>query len=167
MTATSALFDAIGYLVTAATTAFPDPAQVVEGFMLSDPQLTPTTRIWIGYDPTNDAVAGADATQEFATINNARSRDETGTITCAIESWTGDADNQAATVRANCKALLSTFELLLRGSPLTGPGDTTMGGAVKWSQVTGPIEFFYDSDDNGLIGRVIFHVQYYQRLTTG
>jgi len=165
VTLTSQLGAAIGYLVTAATAAFPAPMQVVEGPMLSDTQLTPTARIWIGADPTSEGEA-ATAEQEFATIVQARSRNETGEIVCCVEYWTGNADNPAAQVRAGAFGLLATFELLLRGSPTTGPGDTTMGGAVKWSQIAGGLTFSYDSDDAGMIGRIVFHVQYMQRLTT-
>jgi hypothetical protein len=165
VTTTSALGNAIGYLVTAATTAFPEPMQVTEGPMLSDTALTPTSRIWIGYDPTSEGAAGS-AEQEFATIAQARSRNETGEIVCCVEYWTGNADNPAATVRAGAFSLLATFEQLLRGSPTTGPGDTTMNRAVLWSQIAGGLEFSYDSDDAGMIGRIVFHVQYMQRLTT-
>ena len=166
MTTTSALGNAIGYLVIAATTAFPEPMQVIEGPMLSDTALTPPARIWIGYDPTSDATPAGEASQEFATIVQARSRNETGEIVCCVEYWTGNADNAAATVRAGVFSLLATFELLLRGSPTTGPGDTTMNRAVLWSQIAGALEFSYDSDDAGMIGRIVFHVQYEQRLTT-
>lgn len=166
MTSTSQLGAAIGYLVTAATAAFPAPAQVTEGPFLSDTALTPPARVWIGFDPTSSSDAAGEAEQEFATIAQARSRNETGEIVCCIEYWTGNADNPAAQARVGAFGLLATFELLLRGSPTTGPGDTTMGGAVKWSQVAGSLAFSYDSDDAGMIGRIVFHVQYMQRLTT-
>ena len=165
MTSTSQLAAAINYLVAKATAAFPDPIVVIDGPMILDTALTPTSRVWIGADPTSEGDA-ATAEQEFATINQARSRNETGEIVCCIEYWTGNADSPAATVRAGAFGLLATFELLLRGSPTTGPGDTTMGGAVKWSQVAGGLAFSYDPDDNGMIGRIVFHVQYMQRLTT-
>ena len=166
MTSTSQLGAAIGYLVTAATAAFPAPMQVVEGPMIVDSELTVPARIWIGNDPTTDSGDAGEAEQEFATIAQARSRNETGEIVCCIEYWTGNADNPAAQVRASTFGLLATFELLLRGSPSTGPGDTTMGGAVKWSQIAGGLAFSYDSDSTGMIGRIVFHVQYMQRLTT-
>ena len=172
MTTTSAIGNAIAALVAAVNAAvaagsFGKDVAVFEGFYIADSELTLQSRIWIGYDPINPANPAAEGTQEFAALNQARSRNETFSIVCAVESWTGNADNATATVRANVFALLAQFELLLRGTAASaGPGDTTLGGKVLWSQVTGPIIFDYVGDDSGVLGQLSFHVACAARLTT-
>jgi len=167
VTTFSAISDVIGYLVAAATTAFPDPIQVVEGPYIIASELTASSRVWIGFDPTSDTTPAGEASQDFAALNTARSRNEDGSVVCCIESWTGDADNPCATVRKDAFAMFATFEGLLRGATATGgPGDVTLAGKVLWAQIA-DASFEYESNSSGVIGRITFHVTYQQRLTTG
>ena len=104
------------------------------------PQPTAATQgieqaLWIGCDAltAGDEPFGT-STQEFAYLgNDATRRNEAGEIICTAKHWTGDTTMQVH--RDGCKAIVGVVELLLRGVPPAGPGDSSMGGLVQWSEV--------------------------------
>ena len=166
---TSAVVPALNYLAATATTVYAAYAaanneviQVIDGPPTAASEATITSLVWIGYDPTNPDEPAALGTQDVTNLNTT-TRNETLTIVNTIEYWTGDsADVQGA--RDGAAALLAVFELMLRGVG-GNPGDTTMNGAVTWSQITST-ELTQDSSSSGLIARIVFRVTAKARLTT-
>jgi hypothetical protein len=155
---------AITYLVAAATTAFPT-AVVFDGpFTVAD-QGAYQDIVAIGWD-LNEENLGAEAVigdQNFNALNRGVTRDEDYQIVCAVRHW--DGDNDVAKARAGARALLTTFERLLRGYPPNGAGDITLGGAVLWAHLAGGFSWVYEPDDNGTAVRIPFHVTCHARLT--
>lgn len=93
-------------------------------------------RLWIGFDAKNPQAEAGKSTQNFAYEGTSGGRrQEDGQVTCTAEAW--DGEPVIASMRAQCKAITGAVEIMLRGSPSTGigPGDSSMGGLVQWSQV--------------------------------
>lgn len=161
--ATSTIPAAIDYLVSAATAAFPK-VLVLDGGPRSTDQQSYQDIVAIGWDGDPEmATAAADGDQDFATIARALTRDEDYRIICSILHWDGGESYKAA--RDGAFAMLAVFEKLLRGYPPNGTGDTSLGGAVLWSQVSGGNSLNYTSGPNGVGAYVIFHVTCRARLT--
>lgn len=165
---TSAVGAALDYLAAAATTAYAAYAaannlaiQVIDGPPPAASEEAISSLVWIGYDPTNPDEPAALGTQDFVHLNTL-TRDEQLTIVNTIEYWTGDVANVSG-ARQGAFALLAVFELLLRGIG-GNPGDTTLGGAVTWSQITST-QYTQDSASPGLIARIVFRVSAKARLT--
>lgn len=120
-------------------------------------------RLWIGYDAFTASYDAASATQKFAFLGaSGNVRDETGDIICTAEAWSGDT--VAANSRVLCKGIVGAVETMLRGAPTTGPGDSTMGGLVQWSEVTGLDWKQTQASQSGYSAMCVFHVTYYARL---
>lgn len=170
-TLTSLVPQVTDYLVTAAT-ASPllgaHPTAKVSVF--DGPQPPVATEglervLWIGADPAALGDAAAQADQAFALLDQARTRDEDGSVVIAAQHWNGDTSNKAH--RDGAAAIIAGVELLLRGVPrYGGPGDTTMGNLVHWSEVTGPYEWRPRQLSNGASCLVTCFVTYHGRLTT-
>lgn len=159
---TSSIPGAMDYLVQAATKALGTGVQVMDGPPITGTELTASDRLWIGYSPLAPDLPAATGDQQFATLG-ARSRDETYAVLCAIEQWSGDPTMQA--LRDGAFALLATVETLLRGTG-GNPGDTTLGGAVLYSQIAGGIEVMPTEDTTGAGLGIQFHIQCRARLTS-
>lgn len=122
--------------------------------------------LWIGADPAALGDAAAEAEQAFPVMDHARTRDEDGSIVIAAQHWNGSTDNKVH--RDGVAAIIGGVELLLRGLPQDpgSPGDTTMGGLVWWSEVTGPYAWQPRQLANGASCLVTCFVTYHARLTT-
>ena len=122
--------------------------------------------LWIGADPAALGDAAAEAEQHFPVLDHARTRDEDGSIVIAAQHWNGDTSNK--THRDGAAAIIAGVELLLRGLPQDpgSPGDTTMGGLVWWSEVTGPFAWRPRQVASGALCLVTCFVTYHTRLTT-
>jgi hypothetical protein len=114
-------------------------------------------------DPENLGEAAVEGDQNFNALNRGVTRDEEYRIVCAVRHW--DGDNDIAKARAAARALLNTFELLMRGYPPNGAGDLTLGGAVLWANLNGGFAWVYEPDENGTAVRIPFHVTCHARLT--
>lgn len=170
-TTTSTIGAAIDYLASTAAALYAAygaandvTIQVIDGPPTAASQETIQSMVWIGFDPDNPELPVVVGDQQFATLG-ARTRDESYAIACCVQYWSGDAANVKA-VRDGAFALLAQFETMLRGSPLTGPGDCTLGGAVLFAQIAGGIDYSQLSGSNGLIGQINFHVTCRSRLTS-
>jgi len=166
MTTTSQIPAVTDWLVNAA-----ENAAALSGVSVFDgPQVPAATQsmesvLWIGADPASLSEATAEASQDWPVMDNARTRDEDGTITCSAQHWSGDTTIK--THRDGAAAIVAAVELLLRGTPRTGgPGDATMGGLVQWSGVSGPYAWYPRQVANGALMLVTFRITYRARLTT-
>lgn len=154
------------YLVTTAQ-SWPSLAGVL---VVDGPQAPVVTQdigqvLWIGANPADVGGVGAEAEQNWPVMDNARTRDETGTLTCAAQFWSGDSTQKPN--RDGAAAIVAAVELMLRGTPrVGGPGDATMGGLVMWSGVAGPYEWYPRSSTKGAQVLVVFRVTWRARLTT-
>jgi hypothetical protein len=170
----------IAYLLAQAASnpalgAAPVPVTVIDGQPATQDVLALnstglTQRLWIGssgYVTSGSTDAAAISQQGFAFIDQARTRDNDIDVNCAAEAIAGDS--VMAEARNGAFAVMAAIELMLRGYPGTtpaSPGDTTMGGLVKWSEVTGPVELEQEQSSQGAIALVKFHVTAYTRLTS-
>lgn len=166
MTTTSQIPAVTDWLVNAAQTS-----DALSGVSVFDgPQVPAATQsmesvLWIGADPASLSEATGEADQMWPVMDNARTRDEDGVITCAAQHWSGDTT--IATHRNGAAAIVAAVELLLRGTPrVGGPGDATMGGLVMWSGVAGPYAWYPRQVANGALVLVTFKITYRARLTT-
>lgn len=162
--ATSTIPAAIDYLVTTATAAFPD-ALVLDGGPKSTDQQAFQDIVAIGWDGDEQmGAAAAEGDQDFAALDRALTRDETYRISCSILHWDGgDSYKQA---RDGAFAMLAGFEKLLRGYPPNGTGDTSLGGAVLWSHISGGVALNYTpATANGVAAYITFHITCRARLT--
>jgi hypothetical protein len=136
MTTTSAVPAVIDYLVAKAKAspllgAASPVVNVFDG--VQPPVVTRALNqvLWIGCDPTQPDAAWADATQSWAVMDHARTKDEDGVITCSARHWSGDPSVKVH--RDGAAAIVAGVEQLLRGDGNTGPGDATMGRLALWS----------------------------------
>jgi hypothetical protein len=121
--------------------------------------------LWIGANAAQPGSATATAQQAWPLIDEGRTRDEDGDITCSAQHWSGDPSNKVH--RDGVAAIVGAVELLLRGIPAAGgPGDLTMGGLVMWSSVDGPFEWTPRQVAGGTACLVTFTVSFRARLTT-
>lgn len=161
--ATSSIPAAIDYLVSAATAAFPG-ILVLDGGPKSTDQQSFQDIVAIGWDGDEQmASPAAEGDQDFANLDRALTRNEDYRIVCSILHWDGTDNYKAA--RTTVFGMLATFEKLLRGYPPNGTGDTSLGGAVLWSHVSGGIALNYASGPNGIAAYITFHVTCRARLT--
>lgn len=136
MTTTSQVPAVIDYLVAAAKAspllgAASPPVSVFDG--VQPPAVTQALNqvLWVGADPTQPDGVFADGTQSWPVLDNARTKDEDGTVTCSAQHWSGDPSVKVH--RDGAAAIVAGVETLLRGNGATGPGDATMGRLVLWS----------------------------------
>lgn len=125
-------------------------------------------RIAVGHNVADPAAQAVESEQDFAALNQARSRYEVLTVTLSAETWTGDT-SAVKTCRDNLYSLVGQVELLLRGSPTAtggpGPGDASLGGAVMYSQIL-RTQYHQAQDENGFSALMIFDIQAKARLVT-
>ena len=152
----------------------PVPVKIIDGQPATADVLTVspsglTQRLWIGApgDVLGRMTDAASSDQGFAFLDQARTRDNQIDVQCAAEAISGDT--VMAEARAGAYAVLAAVELMVRGSLNTSPaspGDSTMGGLVQWSEVTGPIELLQGQIDQGACALVKFRVSAFIRLTS-
>ena len=140
---------------------------IIDGEDTTSDALVEAQRLYIGYDAiagTNSegAQEAGSATQKFSFLDQARTRDEIGSVTLTAQDWSGDTNIN--THRDACKLLVGAVEVMLRGSPPFGPGDASMGGLVQWSQVT-DATWYQDQLQSGAVASCVFKVSYFRRLT--
>ena len=168
MTTTSQVPAVIDYLVTTAKAspllgAAASPVSVFDG--VQPPAATQALQqvLWIGADPTQPDGPFADATQSWPVLDNARTKDEDGVLTCAAQHWSGDPS--VKTHRDGAAAIVAGVETMLRGNGTTGPGDATMGRLVLWSG-TDVGRWETRQIAGGVACLVVFTVIYRARLQT-
>jgi hypothetical protein len=168
-TVTDLIHDVIGYLVAQCQVSpvlglAATPVLVIDGPTVArDQVLAYQQRLWIGYDSVSGSADAGTATQRWPFLGaSGNYREETGSIPCTAEAFSGDSN--PATARALCTALTGAVEIMLRGSPTTGgPGDSTMGGLVQWSQVEN-FTWTTEQTENGCSAACVFHATYLARL---
>jgi hypothetical protein len=166
---TSAIPAALDWLVSACKTGVTPvggvmiPVYVQDGPLATMDPLVFPQRLAIGWDSLNPNEPGVDGHQEFASLGT-RLRDERFDIVCTAEDWSGDVSMKPR--RDNCFGLVAQVELLIRGAPPRGPGDTTMGGSVVYSQISGPLQFHMSQDPSGASATCVFRISARARLTT-
>lgn len=166
---TSAIPAAIDWLVAKCQASITPTDGVSQKVFISDgplitldPMVYPQ-RLMIGGDPTKPDEVAAEGEQEFAAINQARTRNEEFHIVCAAEDWSGDTTMK--TRRDNVFALVAQVETFIRG--VNGnPGDATMGGTVLFAGISGPMHLHQAQDASGASATVIFRISAKARLTT-
>lgn len=166
---TDLVHDVIGYLVTQCQSsvllgAAVPPVAIADGpIPPGEIFQTSQQRVSIGYDTISAAPEAGIARSRWPFLGTSGAyREETGDIVCTAEAWTGDTAPTVA--RAACKTLVGAVENMLRGYPPNGPGDSSMGGLVQWSQVEGPFTWTQKQDNNGFSAACVFHVTYLARL---
>lgn len=162
-TLTTALPAVIGYLVATAPTFVPAGTQVFDGPPAVKAVMSFSSALWIGHDPASPGDVAAETEQDWPNLDQGRTVDETGTITCTARAWSGDTT--IATQRAAAAAIAGSVEEMLRGTQASGgPGDTTMGGLAFWSHVTAG-QWLWGQLPAGAEAWCVFKVVYYARLT--
>lgn len=108
-------------LVAQATAALAsDDVLVVDGVLNTD-DANPDILMIGADDPSSGSAAeSSTASQVMATAGTPRSRDDSGTVTCAAQSWSGDSDQ--ADARARAYASFEAVAGLLRTDPTLGLG---------------------------------------------
>jgi hypothetical protein len=154
--ATSQVPALIDALVTNATAALPTTT-VYDGFGISD---DPGDFLMVGVEDPDlqGAATSAQFAQVPATMGPARTRDETGSVTCAALSWNGDGDQKAA--RDAAFTIVAAVESMLRNDPSQGLGP----GGYFVVQFGGTGTLTQQQDDNGALALVIFTVTYRARI---
>lgn len=166
---TSAIPAAMDWLVGACKTnvvavgGVQGPVFISDGPLITLDPLVYPQRLMIGGDTINVGEPAAEGEQEFAALNQARTRNETFHIVCTAEDWSGDTTMQAR--RSNVFALVRQVELLVRGVA-GNPGDATMGGSVLFAGISGPMQVHQVQDGNGASATVTFRIAAKARLTT-
>jgi hypothetical protein len=169
MTLTSQVPAVIDYLVKAAQAsaslgASPSAkVRVIDGPPPTGDTLTEQRILYIGWDQVNGSPGGDDEAQSWSVLDQARTREEDGTITCTADGWAGGASMKAA--RDACAAIVGAVELLLRGNGTTGPGDATMGRLVFWSAVD-DLKWYPRQDQEGAAMACVFTISFRARLIT-
>jgi hypothetical protein len=136
VTTTSAVPAVIDWLVAAAQASPLLGAATPAVSVFDGPQPPAKTQslnqvLWVGCDAPNPDAVFADATQAWAVMDHARTKDEDGTVTCSAQHWSGDPSVKVH--RDGAAAIVAGVEQLLRGDGSTGPGDATMGRLALWS----------------------------------
>lgn len=169
-TLTDLIPDVIDYLVAQcqanpALGGASPPVTIIDGPTAGGEPLATGLQLWIGFDSVTSAPEAGHASQRFAFLGaSGNVRDEPdASIPCTAQAWSGDTSPHPA--RLLCKALVGAVEVMLRGAPSTGgPGDSSMGGLVQWSQVL-DTAWTQRQDGNGYSAACVFHVGFYARLT--
>ena len=170
-TITDLVHDVIGYLFAqcSANVALGNngngPVTVFDGPGTLGEQSTDVSQaLWIGWDAIGAGTEAAAAVQKWSFLGqNGNFRDEDGEIICTAQAWSGDT--VPANSRIQCKLIVGALETMLRGVPPAGPGDSSMGNLVQWSQVSGPYQWHQtQASQFGYSAACVFRVQYFARL---
>lgn len=167
MTLTSQVPAVTDYLLAAAKASAQlgqaSPAvRVHDGPPVTDEQLAGQLNLWVGWDQVTQSAGGEDSAQSWSILDQARTREEDGTITLTADAWAGGTLKQA---RDACAGIVGGVELLLRGNGTTGPGDATMGRLVFWSAVE-DLKWYPRRDSSGAGMACVFTVTFRARLVT-
>lgn len=135
---------------------------VIDGPNVTEDITTNQSLLWIGYDRSSPGATAVTAPLDWPNLDEARTLDEQGEITCTAEFWSGSTVTKHN--RDACSAIVSAVATLLKGTPVTsGPGDTTMGGLVFWSRVS-DTAWVQEQQDAGMAVLCVFKVAYYGRV---
>lgn len=119
--------------------------------------LTDPDRIYVGWQPNADAAV---ALQQDFNSAGARTRDESFTIACHIESRSGDTDMAARRVRAF--EIVAVVEEALRATN-AAPTAPTLSGTVLWAHLTAG-DLYQQQSANGAVAGLDFQVSCFARL---
>jgi hypothetical protein len=137
--------------------------EVLDGPNVTQDTLTKQLHLWIGWDPLNPGEAAAQSNADWPNVDHARTLDEDVSIVCTAEAWGGGT--VVKTLRDQCNAIVDAVDLLLRGTPATGPGDTQMGGLVFWSRVESG-SWYQRPTQDGISVMHVFRIVYQARLVS-
>lgn len=123
--------------------------EVIDGPPTGD--MSATEFVAVGWQPDSDESALLAQTFAYA---GARTRDEQFSISCWIDTWTGDSDVRSRRVRAF--ELLGVIETAIRASG-ANPEAPTLDGAVLWSEFTAGV-LKQANTDQGVRAGIAFSV---------
>lgn len=158
MSATAALraVDALVDGFTTATTGLAVDCLVSDGYGVSDEGYDYVLNVGVIDPDDQDAAASVTSEQEWAHANTL-TRDETGTVRCALTLSTGDSN--LAQPRADAEVILDACSDWLRANVALGLPD------VFWAAAVTEVEVYQQQDDRGAFVQVVFSVSYKARLT--
>jgi hypothetical protein len=139
-----------------ASTALPS-ALVLYGYGVTDDANPDLLMVGVDDPDSQSSAASSDAGQDMATLSTQRSRDETGTVTCAALSWSGDSDQEATVTAA-----YTTFEAVatfLRADPTLGIGAPGRVVCEVGDHRLSTLQY-----DNGCEALVVFTVKFKARI---
>lgn len=143
---------AIDALVSLWTATFADtPVEVYDGAIVTDAKQFQA--LFVGFDPTDDNGKAVDSRQAWAQMG-ARRKQEDGTITCSIGTWSGDDSTHDRRVQA--AEILSRAEAAHRE-------DITLGGVVQYSNFGENVTLYQTLTDTGNEVLVTFTVSFMSR----
>lgn len=145
----------IDALVAGARDLFGDALTVCDGFEVGE---DPGDYLMVGVDDPEspESAFAANVDQDWASIG-ARSRDESGHVTCAAMSWNGDADLKAA--RDGVYATASAFGEMLRNSPALG-----LDPELLWTSFGTSMQLSQSQVESGAIALLVFQVAFRARI---
>lgn len=158
---TSRVPDVLDYLVslfsgdvTLGTAPAPNTVAVYDG-----PRITqePSQRnLYVGLtDPDSDEPVSANSEQTWAALGK-QAVDETLTIHCCAEAWSGETD--VRTLRLEAYGIVHAVETLIRADPM-------LGGLVLFCEpVSGGSELRQDQTAQGVLVKVLFRIDAKARL---
>ncbi|MFF2773351.1 hypothetical protein ACFVU3_00440 [Streptomyces sp. NPDC058052] len=118
---------------------------------------TDLDRIYVGWQPNADAAV---ALQQDFNAAGARTRDESFTIACYVESRSGDTDMAARRERAF--EIVAVVEDALRATN-AAPTAPTLNGTVLWAHLTAG-DLYQQQSANGAVVGLDFQVSCFARL---
>lgn len=110
--------------------------------------------------PSDDGHPGVEGTQEFVSLPG-RERDEMFSIFC--EACARSGNNDIKIERDRAFGIVAAVERLIR--PREPGADTTLGGSVMWSSITGRITYTPLQSPEGAAVRVLFEIACRERLS--
>lgn len=156
--ANTVVFALIDRLLDVFTEVLPD-VMVYDGFGVSD---DPGDFLMIGVeDPdAQDSATAAESEQKWAGLG-AKSRDESGTITCAALSWNGNgAAGGQKEARAGAKAIVDAVENVLRADPNL---DDIVPG-LMWTGFGTRFRLVQDQNSTGAMALAVFDIAFRARI---
>lgn len=134
-----------------------DGVEIYDGY----PVTMPSGEMYLEIATTPDTgnAPAVDGTQDFASIPG-REKDEQFNIYCAAYARSGDTDLKVERDRAF--SIMRAVEAMVR--PREPGSDHTLGGAVRWCQVSGRINYTPLQAQEGCAVRVEFEVMCVERL---
>lgn len=145
-------------IVDAAAAALPD-VWVADGLAVTD---NPGTSLMIGVtDPFSDEPQDAAETEkDFATPGLDGSHDESGEITCAVVSWSGD--REMGPTRDDAYSVADVVDELCR---IKGGTDPAFGvDCVLWTRMGSRAQLWYMDGEEGVAAVLIFRIYFQARL---
>jgi len=149
-----ALLDYLVDLFTTAGNAANPPFTVYDGPVVTAENVK--LLLWVGLtDPDSDAAdSAATFTQARADLGQL-TRDESSSISCVAEAWSGTGESALSSLRASAFAVLAAVETAIR----TNVDQTFGGNGQPMPGVTGA-ELLQNTTTEGVFARVRFQIQF-------